>query len=161
MRLSKLESLAGEPDLDPCRCVIELYFLSLSHPFRSHARDEPLSSGFQASVSIPSGTSVSFNSYSCPEFCVLYLLHIVVGRDGEVVPRMYWRRITIAVVVSWDGLCVPFSPKKPDLPTQVGCFELWSLRLLRKNNGTLLDDFRVYQQRRHHPRRTNGQTRPY
>ena len=51
MRLSKLESLAGEPDLDPCRCVIELYFLSLSHPFRSHARDEPLSSGFQASVS--------------------------------------------------------------------------------------------------------------
>ena len=61
MRLSKLESLAGEPDLDPCRCVIELYFLSLSHPFRSHARDEPLSSGFQASVSTPSGTSVSFN----------------------------------------------------------------------------------------------------
>ena len=51
MGLSKLKSLAGERDLDSCRCVIELYFLSLSHPFRSHARDEPLSSGFQASVS--------------------------------------------------------------------------------------------------------------
>ena len=72
-----------------CRFVIEMYSSSLIRPFRSHARDEPLSSGFQASVSIPSGTSVSFNSYSCPEFCVLYLLHIVVGRDGEVVPRMY------------------------------------------------------------------------
>ena len=78
MRLSKLESLVGEPDLDPCRCVIELYFLSLSHPFRSHARDEPLTL---------QGEACHYKSYSCSDFCVLHLLHIVVERGGEVVPR--------------------------------------------------------------------------